>query len=63
MVQVSAGSTYDPSLVPNLPPAPKASGAKPKDEKTSAGDASASRSTIATVLPTAKADGGCCGCE
>jgi hypothetical protein len=31
VVQVSAGSTYDPSLVPNLPPATEKGGAKPKD--------------------------------
>jgi hypothetical protein len=31
MVQVSAGSTYDPSLVPNLPAKTGADGQKPKD--------------------------------
>ena len=34
MVQVSAGSTYDPKLVPNLPPSPKADEGKPKDRAT-----------------------------
>jgi hypothetical protein len=31
MVQVSAGSTYDPTLVPNFPPATGAGGGKPKE--------------------------------
>jgi hypothetical protein len=34
MVQVSAGSKYDPSLVPNLPPPTKAAGAKSPDSST-----------------------------
>ena len=34
MVQVSAGSKYDPSLVPNLPRDDKADGGKPKDAVT-----------------------------
>src|SRR5258708_27823269 len=33
MVQVSAGSKYDPSLVPNLPPAKKEKGEKPKEAR------------------------------
>jgi hypothetical protein len=63
LVQVSAGSTYDPRLVPNLPPAPKASPVKSKGEKTSAVAGSASESTIATALPATKVEDGCCGCE
>jgi hypothetical protein len=63
LVQVSAGSTYDPGLVPNLPPAPKASPVKSKGEKTSAVAGSASESTIATALPAANVEDWCCGCE
>jgi hypothetical protein len=48
MVQVSAGSTYDSSLVPNLPPTPKPSGAIPKDASSPAA---------------AKVANACCGCE
>jgi hypothetical protein len=33
MVQVSAGSKYDPSLVPNLPPAKKEAEGKKSEEK------------------------------
>lgn len=62
MVQVSAGSTYDPTLVPNLPPASKESGAKSKDEKTSADAGSVTASTIASVLPAAKVAAGCRAC-
>jgi hypothetical protein len=47
MVQVSAGSKYDPSLVPNLPPA-KA----PEDEKTKDGKPKAAKETAK-----------CCECE
>jgi hypothetical protein len=63
LVQVSAGSTYDPGLVPNLPPALKASPVKSKAEKASAGAGSPSASTIATALPATKVEDGCCGCE
>jgi hypothetical protein len=63
MVQVSAGSTYDPSLVPNLPPASKASDAKSKGEKTSAGAGSASVVTNASFFRALKVEDGCCGCE
>jgi hypothetical protein len=60
MVQVSAGSTYDPSLVPNLPPAPKASGAKLNYAHERAGTKAVSGAAIA--LPAAKLESGCCGC-
>ena len=63
MVQVSAGSTYDPSLVPNLPPAPKASDPESKDAKTPADTKAVSASNTSTALPATKPDGGCCGCE
>jgi hypothetical protein len=63
MVQVSTGSTYDPSLVPNLPAAPNAPDAKPEDGKTPADSKAVSASTITTVLPAVKVEDGCCGCE
>jgi hypothetical protein len=59
MVQVSAGSTYDPSSVPKLPAAPKGAGPESKDAKTKAIVAS----TTPSVLPAAKLELGCCGCE
>jgi hypothetical protein len=61
MVQVSAGSTYDPTLVPNLPLAPKASSAKLNDAHERAGTKAVSGAAIA--LPAAKLESGCCGCE
>jgi hypothetical protein len=39
MVQVSAGSTYDPSLVPNLPPAKSGDDVKPKAARAGEGGA------------------------
>ncbi len=51
MVQVSAGSTYDPSLVPNLPPAKKDDTEKSK------------QTAKAATAKTAKATGDCAGCE
>ena len=47
MVQVSAGSKYDPSLVPNLPRDEKANGDKPKAAATTNGKGSTN----------------CCACE
>jgi hypothetical protein len=37
VIQVSAGSTYDPSLVPNLPPSSRGDDSKPKDKRTIVG--------------------------
>jgi hypothetical protein len=51
MVQVSAGSKYDPSLVPNLPRNDKADDGKPKDAVTNG------------VGKTALGTEGCCACE
>ena len=51
MVQVSAGSTYDPRLVPNLPREKAADGGKPTDG-----------TTEVKRKATNGADG-CCGCE
>jgi hypothetical protein len=51
MVQVSAGSKYDPSLVPNLPRDGKAANAKPTDSATT------------LVGKTASGTDGCCACE
>ena len=51
MVQVSAGSKYDPSLVPNLPPAGKAAGGKSQDSSTQVVRESKGRT------------GECCACE
>ena len=51
MVQVSAGSKYDPSLVPGLPPAGKADGAKPPE--------SSAKSSGTTTGQSCE----CCGCE
>ena len=61
MVQVSAGSTYDPSLVPNLPAVPKASGAKPKNGKTPSAAKAASMNTTTSALPVTKREIDCCG--
>jgi hypothetical protein len=52
MVQVSVGSEYDPSLVPNLPP---------RDDKTDAGKSKDASPT--GPGKTAKATEGCCACE
>jgi hypothetical protein len=51
MVQVSAGSTYDPSLVPNLPPGKAIDRGKPKD------------GTTGGQGKTTTGAAGCCGCE
>jgi len=59
LVQVSAGSSYDPTLVPNLPAAPKGPGPESKDGKNKATIAS----TAPTASPAAKLDVGCRGCE
>ena len=60
MVQVSAGSTYDPSLVPNLPIAPKTSRAESIDGKT---PVSVKAVAAAIALPAVRDEEGCCGCE
>ena len=59
MVQVSAGSTYDPTLVPNLPPKPKAPSPKGTESESRAVPASTTRNNLSV----ADQECACCGCE
>jgi hypothetical protein len=63
MVQVSAGSKYDPSLVPGLAPATKAARVGPEVEKTVASAETGPAGTNAITLSAVKQDGGCCAPE
>jgi hypothetical protein len=62
MVQVSAGSTYDPKQVPNTPPPVGADGGKPRDSAAPKGTGAALEVPAgASVKTTAEAEecGGC----
>lgn len=63
MVQVSAGSTYDPSLVPNLPRKTDAGGEKSKGGSTSPSTAPASAGKTGTSARTTTGEGGCVACD
>jgi hypothetical protein len=66
MIQVSAGSTYDPSLVPNLPPITGLDGGKPKGASapTVPAPGSASNGTTGRGVETTKAPvESCCEAE
>ncbi len=63
MVQVSAGSTYDPSLVPNLPRKTDADGEKSKGGETPPSTGSASDSKTPASVKTTRGDEGCIACD
>jgi hypothetical protein len=60
MVQVSKGSTYDPSLVPNLPRGKDADGGKPKDGATPPATKPATHAATGGGVKTTKGAEGCC---
>jgi hypothetical protein len=60
MVQVSKGSTYDPSLVPNLPRGKAADGGKTKESATSSGTKPPTDGTTGAGVSTSKGADGCC---
>ena len=63
MVQVSAGSTYDPSLVPNLPRKTDAGGEKSKGGSASSSTSPAGNGKAGASARTTQVEGGCVACD